>query len=250
MEPTLSVPAELHRSRPRPVRLSGTGRTLATVMIVLFISAPVAGLSMYRSSVRQRETVRQIESAGVVTPGIVTALKRESKDANRASVFYEFAAADHTVADRAKVRMSLWKTLRVGDTVPIRYLPSAPSQNYPDGHPDQVLPLWLSSVIATLFAIGGLLCVFHLTRERRLLSDGRVTEAVVTEHKVHRSQHGTHRSMRYQFTLMNGSLCVGKTGTGRTPPPIGSRILVVYDPETPARNRPYPFTLYRIDDDF
>lgn len=250
MEASIPIPAELHRSRPRPVRLSRSGRVLTVVMCALFFAAPITGLAMYRASLRQQATVQQIEETGLIADGVVTGLKRESKDSNRATVMYRFTIGSKTIDDRAKVRMSLWKTLQVGDRVPIRYLPEDLVANYPDGNPDRALPTWVASLMAAMLAALGLGCAFSLSRQRQLLADGRVAQAVVTEHKVHRSQQGTHRSIRYQFPLLNGAMSTGSSSTGRHPPAIGSGILVLYDAESPKRNRPYPFSLVRIDDEF
>ncbi len=39
----------------------------------------------------------------------------------------------------------------------------------------------------------------------------------------------------------------GRGGERRNPPAIGSTITVIYDPDKPKRNEPYPLQLVRVD---
>jgi hypothetical protein len=109
------------------------------------------------------------------------------------------------------------------------------------------LPLWAPLAAAAAIASLGTLCLLALHRERNFLAEGRVSPAVVTGHRVQKSQHGTHRTMTYEFQLLNGAVRTGKGGTSDKPPAVGSVICVVYDPESPRRNRVYPFTLVTPD---
>src|SRR5262249_62408742 len=89
-------------------------------------------------------------------------------------------------------------------------------------------------------------CLAWLRIERRLLSEGRLASATITAHrKTHTSHGGTHRSIVYQFAQLNGVLVTGKSSAPRKMPPIGSQIWILYEPERPARSRPWPLSLVR-----
>lgn len=241
------IPADLQQSRPRRVRYSAAGRAQVVLIALLLAGAPTAAVLMSRAALVQRDVARELVMNGVVTSATVTQLKRESKDSNRASVYYAFDAAGRSYSDRAKVPMTQWRELHVGDSVPVRYLADAPAHNIPDGLTPRVLPLWLPYLVAATMLIAGIACVAVLRAQRRLLEDGRVAQATVRKLTVRRSQHGTHRSITYDFRAMSGGLITGKSGTSSKPPAVGSGILVLYDPESPSRNKPYPLSLVRLD---
>ncbi len=90
----------------------------------------------------------------------------------------------------------------------------------------------------------GLLCLFAIQKQRRLLTDGRAAPAIVTAHHRHHSGHGgTHRSLTYEFPLLNGATATGRSQTSSKPPAVGSVICVIYDPDRPTRSMAYPFSL-------
>ena len=80
-----------------------------------------------------------------------------------------------------------------------------------------------------------------LRKQMQLLTEGRPAPGIVTRHR--RTKDGT--IIRYEFALLNGATAKGR-GQTRRPPPIGSRICVLYDPENPRRNAPYPLYLVRL----
>ena len=68
----------------------------------------------------------------------------------------------------------------------------------------------------------------------------------MTAERKHKGSHGTtHRQIIYQFPILAGTIATGKAAAGKTME-VGSRINVVYDPEQPKRNRPYPFSLVTL----
>ena len=46
----------------------------------------------------------------------------------------------------------------------------------------------------------------------------------------------------YDFSLLSGAQANGSFGPVKAPPAVGAKITVLYDPEKPRRNTPYPFT--------
>lgn len=236
-------PAGLEWSRPRAVRLTGTGRFVAALIVTLLIAAPGVGLLIARESYAAAARRQQIETASVVTSGVVTRLTKESKDSNSGNVFYEFEADGRRYDGHMRIRRSWWRMLSVGDPLAVRYATAAPSNNVPDGQWPRVTPLWLSWLVGLAIAGSAALLGVKVQREWQLLAEGRIAEGTVRAVKVSRSQHGTHRSISYDFALLSGARQTGSHSVSRTPPEVGSSVVVIYDAERPKRNKTYPFSL-------
>jgi hypothetical protein len=91
------------------------------------------------------------------------------------------------------------------------------------------------------------LCATAVRRQHTLLREGRPARAIVTALKKHHGSHGTtHTVMAYEFPLFGGGRTTGKATVSK-PVPVGTAISIVYDSDQPNRNRPYPFSLVRVD---
>jgi hypothetical protein len=236
-------PPGLEWSRPRAVRLSAAGRGMAIGAIAMALAGPAAGYAMFQESRRQTTERQQIIDHPALAAGIITKLTKDSKDSNSGTVHYAFDAEGQHVSGKMRIRRSWWRELTIGEPLTIRYAEGAPAINAPDGTLPRVLPVWLSGLIGgVLLGIAALFAAI-LRADLRLLSEGRIAEGTVREIKVSRSQHGTHRSMRYDFASMSGVRVTGKAGASKTTPGAGSPIVVIYDPDNPKRNKPYPFAL-------
>ncbi len=237
------APSPLTHSGPRDVELTGTGRALAIVGVLLLALAVAVGLALHREAQRQAGNQRALVEEGVTATGEVTRLWSSGDDRRR--VAYRFLVDEREYSGRARVSDARRRTLDVGSPFAIRYLPANPQVHDLGGTPRGTMPVWLPFVVAPLIAGTGLLCLLAIGRQRRLLTDGRVAPAVVTGLRKHRTQHGTHRSLTFRFPLLSGAVASGKSGASSKPPAVGSVIYVVYDPERPSRNRPYPMPLVR-----
>jgi hypothetical protein len=82
-----------------------------------------------------------------------------------------------------------------------------------------------------------------LRKQRSLLEDGRAAPGVIE--KATRTKGG--KSIRYEFLLPGGSREKGSGLVKRGPNNAGDVLTIIYDPENPSRNAPYPFTLVRPD---
>lgn len=243
-----SLPQGLYQSRPRHVRLSGAGRALATLALALCMGAPVVAVALHRQALRERaEQVALLES-GLVTDGVITRLKRESKDSKRASVYYRFEANGRTFEDHIKVPITRWRELRQGYPLPIRYLGANPKVSVPNGLTPGATPVAIAYIVSTVMLAGGVACWLVLVFQRRLLSDGRAAMAVIKSTKKKRTQHGSYWHVVYEFPLLDGTVQSGSTQTGKAPE-VGSSIAVLYDGDNPRRSRPYPVNLVRLGSD-
>jgi hypothetical protein len=84
--------------------------------------------------------------------------------------------------------------------------------------------------------------MWHSVRtQKRLLERGRAAAGAVTRVATIKSN----KLVEYNFVLPDGSTASGKGGGRRRAEEVGGEVTVIYDPENPKRNRPYPFDLVR-----
>lgn len=236
------APPRLATSRPRPVQLTAGGRVLVAVAMVLFAGGVVGGLALFHEAGDQADTARALVDRGVVTAGEVTRLWPSGDSFRR--VRYRFVVDGRAFESTERVSTARRRALHVGSPIEVRYVPGDPQENDLGGTPRQSLPIWLPFVVATAAAAIGLVCLVVINGQRRLLTDGRAAPAIVTSHQRHHTTHGgTHRSLTYEFPLLNGAIAKGRSQTSSKPPAVGAVICVIYDPDRPARSMAYPFSL-------
>jgi hypothetical protein len=239
-------PPSLPESRPRPVRLTGAGKAVAFIGVLLLAGAPLAGFFLHSLAVSQRAFRVRIEKEAVDGTAQVTALTRTSGKSSTYYAVYGFEAGGQVVQGRATVGRSYWTRLRVGSSVPVRYLPSEPAQNWIRGYEPSWGPLWVAPLVAVVLALVSLVGWIPLRREWMLLMDGRGAEARVTGAKKFSSYHGqsTYR-VNYEFHTLSGGVRTGNYASQQAPPAEGETIRIIYDPDNPARSEPYPLALVR-----
>jgi len=241
-------PPRLPESRPRPVRLTGAGKAVAFIGVLLLAGAPLAGFFLHSLAVSQRAFRVRIEKEAVNGDAQVTALTRTSGKDSRYYTVYRFDAGGQILQGRAKVGRSYWTRLEVGSSIPVRYLPSEPARNWIRGYEPSWGPLWVAPLIAVVLALGSLLILVALRREWMLLMDGRGAEARVTASMKHSSSHGGHTyRVSYEFRTLSGGVRTGTYSSQQAPPAEGATISIIYDPDNLARSAPYPFSLVRPD---
>jgi hypothetical protein len=234
-------PDGLERSGSRAVRLTAGGKIVSALAVALFAGALAAGIALGLLASRQAEERRLLREQGADTQGRVTRLWR-SRDKDRQHwVTYQFAVQGRSYPGRAKLPRSVWTNLQVGSDLPVRYLPSDPALSYPRGYESMPMPMWVPGLVAAALAACGWLATFSIRRQRCLLARGRPAPAVVT--RLTRTQHG--QTIHYEFPVLSGAIARGRGSPGRTPAAIGATICVLYDPENPRRNAPYPLPLVR-----
>lgn len=241
-------PRELERSRPREVRLTTNGRFLQGVVWLLVVAAIVATLGLQSEARKDAVAAATMAEHGVVTSATIDRLWRGKGDGNPPYVAFHFDVGDTRVSGQSRMQLSRWRSLSVGASVPVRYLPDDPRTFFVDGARRNRLPMAVPYVIGSLIAIGALLCAAGLRAQRRLLTEGRPAPAVVTKVSKHHSGHGaSHRVMTYEFPLLGGGVATGKAHAVNKSADVGSTICIVYDPDVPKRSRPYPFSLVKVD---
>jgi Protein of unknown function (DUF3592) len=235
------APEGLHRARPRRVTLTSGGKTLLVLALALCIGGLPAALLLGSIARRNAEERRLMKEQGVETEGRITRLARAGGE-DRYRVSYGFTANGRSYERNRKVSARTWKSLNVGASLTVRYLPSNPEIHNPAGWNNEGMPFWVSPLAGCSLAMGGWLCMLPIRSQRRLLGGGRVTSGVVTRHS--KGKHGY--TFAYEFSLMNGVRRTGETGPRKDPPALGSTLPVLYDPEEPRKNTVYPLSLVRL----
>jgi hypothetical protein len=244
--PVSEIPPELVSARPRPVRLTGTGRLVAGIGVLLPVAALMSGFWLHDQAVRDRALREAVDEQGIVAQAVVTELTRTLGKQSRYFVRYRYFAGERFYMRRASVGRAYWTGLRQDSRLLVRYLPSRPEQSWISGYEPRGVPFWAGPVVAVGLAL--LACVpwYALRRQRMLLTEGNGALAQVTRSKKVRSQHGTHYVVYYEFRLMSGAASSGRYTSTKSPPPDGTTICVVYDPDRPNRSARYPLTLVRL----
>ncbi len=244
-----TAPDRLDRSRPREVRLSRTGAASLVVAVTLLSGALAAGIGLGLMAGRQAADARLLREQGVVTEGRVTRLWRSRGDDRQPWFTYRFYSRELAFDRNARVSLGTWRNLQVGSSIPVYHVPARPDLNSPFSPRKRVMPAWLPFLVALGLAAGSVLVWLPVRRQRALLAGGRVAPASVISHgKMIRDSHRKELGFKYcfQFPLLSGAVARGQAGPTKTPPAIGSVIPILYDPESPMRNSPYPLTLVRL----
>jgi hypothetical protein len=237
------APAELTTSTPREVKLTGSGIAVSILAVVFFAGAVASALFLSRESARQAAESLALRDSGIVVPGTVTRHFRSGgKDAER-RITYEFPYDGRQFRSTVKTPKSVWAKLDVGSPINIRVVPGRPERNHPADWNRSDIPAWVPPLVAALLVGVGMLFIFLVRRQIRLLTEGRATPGVVTGHR--RTQHGQ-QMLKYEFPLVEGGVGKGSGGRSRKPLAVGSTVTVVYDRDNPRRNALYPMDMVRV----
>jgi len=239
-------PRELTGSRPRDVELTAAGRAVYIVSILLFGSALFVAILLNGELRRQNAEWRAFQSRGTSGTAEVTRLWRTSDDSKQPWVAYRYTVDAGTYEGKAKIRLADWRLLHEGSSLAIRYLSDEPRRSHPASVGLALMPVWVPIMVGLGITTVPILLLVVINSQRRLMADGRSAPALVTKVARHQSSHGgSHRTIRYAFPLLSGSMATGKSDASRKGPVAGSVICIVYDPDRPRRSQPYPFALVR-----
>ena len=239
------LPSELVGSRPRDVRLTAAGRIVNGLASVLLAGALVVVVLLSWVSKQQAHDRDVFNRDSVTVTAEVTRLWRDSGEDKQRWVAYRFETNGEGFAGRSKVGSTKWRTLQVGSPIDIRYLPAHPEGSVLVGRQPDVLPPVVPFLVGGLMIGIGLLMLRVLNSQRQLLAEGRPAAAAITDIVKHQSSHGSHRSIKYTFTLLSGATATGKSDGHQKPDVVGTVFCVVYDPDRPKRSRRYPFPLVK-----
>jgi hypothetical protein len=241
---TWKPPVELERSWPREVLLTGAGRVLLSIAIILALAAPLAGTLLYVKAVTQREQRRVLLEEGMTAQAVVTRRWKSGREEIHYWLEYLYQAGEQSYRRRIEVGRNSWNRLEAGATLQIRYLPSDPRSHLVLGREDAMIPQWLPFLAAIASGAGAWLITRPVASQHRLLSEGRPVPAVVTGFK--QVKHA--KILRYSFATLAGEIVTGETSPQRKPQAVGEILCVLYEPDRARHNSVYPFALVRAAD--
>jgi hypothetical protein len=236
----LDAPSELLGPTPREIRLCGDGLIYMRIAVSFLMIAIVFGLWLSVSTFTQIQHRTALRRDGrVVVAKATTRMAR-----GRTSVLYvryTFVVDGAAYSAEKIVPDNLFVSVRNSDHFLVRYLPTNPAVNYPDDW-EWSLPLNVGSVVfmISILAIGvGFMML--LTRERRLAREGMPTVGVVTSSALKkRAFWAEYNFSTDEMRSINGS------GYFSSPQKIGASIWILYLPQNPRRNTPYPLSGCRV----
>ncbi len=148
---------------------------------------------------------------------------------------YKFTANGRSFSGTAGVPDRLLKSLRKSNSLTVRYLPSNPDINHPAAWEWSLLSfcIWMSIPIAIVAGAGIPLARF--CRRRQLVTVGAPVAGVVTQCVFKRVLF----LYSYEFTTEKGEAFSG-SGRSAVNQEIGESIWILYLPQNPRQNLPYP----------
>jgi hypothetical protein len=236
---TPDMPPELSGSVPRSVGLSDRSRSMP-VVLTLLIGATVISWSLYgKHIVHQTQERSVLRAQGVEVQAEVTSLKRAGRGPY--VVKYSFAANGQNISGLAEVPPGSLGSLPESGLIAVRYLPLNPSINHPSGWEWSPSSEWLLIVMLT-----GLLILCSVTTsgvytDRKLLIWGMPATGIVTNCARSRGVY----SVKYEFRTEDGELVKG-SGQSLGRREAGECIWILFLPQNPRRNGPYPLSDYSV----
>jgi hypothetical protein len=228
----------------RPVKLTAAGFVLAVMTAVFAIGGPVLGVTLWNRSNTESSARTRLDREGVAAQAAIDRLWHVGGESPTDHVSYHFEAGATPVTGSSQSPSSIWRTLHVGETLPVRYVAGDPTINHPTGWPMNVTPEWLAYLVGTIVLGDAGLMLWIVWRQWHLLGEGRPTPGLVL--KARRT--GRRVMVRYEFRALSGALVKGRCSTNSgAVAGEGSAITVLYDLENPKRNAPYPFQLVRLE---
>jgi hypothetical protein len=158
-------------------------------------------------------------------------------------VKYTFTVDGVTLSGKAQIPKELKGRLRESDTILVRFLPANPEINHPDGWEWSVYSYSIIFCLMVITSAISISIMVILLRERRLVRKGVITLGVVTSCK--QNKHAIPR-IEYEFSTEDGRSFVG-SGDSIITEQKGASILVIYLPQNPRRNVPYPPLNYAVE---
>jgi hypothetical protein len=232
-------------SVPRDVRLTSGGFAVAVTAIALAVAALVSAIVMsiaFAQSESERQR-RQRESSTADAEVVQIAVTRGEQRGRTVTYRYEVDGRRYT--GTARLRGSDRRDLKDGSLIRIGYLASRPETNWLTGYEPRGFPLWAIPLVALSLLLAAAAVARSVRRQWILLAEGRVAQARVISTKKVRREHSTAFRVSYEFQTLSGATQTSRCEVGKTPPPIGTLIPIVYHRDKPQWSRAYPFELVR-----
>lgn len=236
---------EVLGSVPRDVRLTANGIAVVAFAILLAVAAIVIPILLSILYVRSAGEGQRREREVVWVNAEVQQVVVRNGERPRRVVTYRLEAAGRNYSSRVTLRRSDQRAVARGGPIRVGYASSHPERSWASGYEPSGMPLGAIPLATALLLPAAAGCAWSVRRQWILLSEGRATQARITGHKkVHSDKHRMYR-VSYEFQTINGARQTSRYDVGKTPPPIGSIVPIVYHREKPEWSAPYPLTLVR-----
>jgi hypothetical protein len=243
---TPEIPPELRGALPRDIELTTGGKATAFFAAILAAAAVIGAMLMSISYQQSREREAQREREAVFTSAEVTriAVNRDDEGTRR-TVTYAYEVDGRSFSGRQRLRRSDRRPLGTGDAITIGILPSEPATSWVRGYESSGFPLFVIPIVSLSLLGMAAGVAASLRRQWNMLSDGRVTLARVTNLKKVNSDKRRAYKVTCEFQTLSGAPQSSRYETGKTPPPVGSVIPILYHRDNPKRTSAYPVPLVR-----
>ena len=235
-------PAELATAVPRETRLAAGGIAISSLAALILLGAVAVGVGLSRVALRQEAERTQLQDSGVVTEGVVTRHWRSNDKESTPMIAYDFDDQGQKQHGSSRTPRNVWNGLDVGSRLAVRFVPGNSSLNHPAEWAPESLPKWVPLPFAALLTILGVILLSIPRWQARLLSYGTPAPALITGYRNVKGG----KALIYEFATTTGDRIQGRGGNMRKPPPLGSTVCIIYDPERPQRNSPYPMPFTRV----
>jgi hypothetical protein len=238
------APDGLGYSGMRPVRLKAAGYFLVSMAAIFLVASLVLGTYLWNKSQREQADRQKLESEGARVEATIERLWRSGDKENTPLMSYRFEVDGRVVRGSTPVPRERWRRFRPGDPVAVRYLASNPAINHPADWRMGVTPAFVAFLVPAMFIGFAVLMGVMVSRQSRLLSEGRPAPGIVVKTRKADKQ----MVVSYEFRLLSGAVRKGHSSANkRSVPAVGSVICVIYDPDNPRRNAVYPFSLVELE---
>lgn len=243
--PKWTVPPELSGAVPREVRLTGSGIACTVAAVAMAIGALVSAVAMSVAYVRSGEQRELRQREGVEVQAEVVEVARRGGENPRRIITYRFEADGRSYTGSARLRARDRREVGQLSLIAVGYVRSDPATNWMIGYERDRFPLFVIPIVSLSLLAGAAAIAWNVRRQWRLLSEGRVAQGRVTGHKkVFRDKRRVNR-VSYEFEDLNGTTHSARFDSGKTPPPIGTRLPVVYHRDNPRWSAVYPMQFVR-----
>ena len=241
----MTVPPELQGALPRDVRLTAAGRVLVAMAIATAAAAFMTVVVMSVVYGRAAEERQLRERAGVSATARVEQVVWRRGEHPRRIVTYRYDVGGRSYVGRVTLHENDRRDIARGTPMRIEFVPSRPEASWVAGDRPSPFPLWVIPLAALSLLLTGSLVARSVRRQWILLTEGRAALArVVGFKKVHRKERKAYK-VSYEFETLSGAKQTARCEVGKTPPPIGTVIPIVYHRDQPTWSATYPLALVR-----
>jgi hypothetical protein len=246
-----TIPSELNGPLPRRVRNSPAGNRSAflAVSVVAVALAGTCWLSM--RGVHELQNRVALSNQGVEAICQITGFSHAGRHNGILVVQYACNVNGVSFSGKADVPTQSEREVNGSSSLRVRFLPANPAVNHPADWEESIYSIAVPLMFPMLPIAVGIMMLVSDHKERRLLAQGLPAIATTTKFyspsgSWQSSRRGDQR-VRYEFRTRDGDIYTGSIPFDDSQQ-VGSTLCILYLPQNPRQNLPYPQDDYRIAD--